>query len=241
MVEMVWPNGTTTRPIVTSGYGPRPVTIAGASSFHRGLDTIGYDLVCAVADGVVESVGWRPGWGGGGYMVWIRHDGFLSRLLHNAEGSARVSPGDAVRMGQPVAVMGNTGIDGGRHSHLEIVVNGTQVDPLPFVTARLAQHAITAARTVPEEEQDMQYIANFGGDILLVDVGQKTYWNIAAGMDTVANAFKRRDWFVKDLGMRELTGPQPPLFIAGFRNITDEATIDSKVLAELRAELSAHG
>jgi hypothetical protein len=240
-----WPNGDTTRPIVTSPYGRRPVTIPGASSFHRGVDTVGYSIIHAIADGVVESVGWIKGWEGGGYMVWIRHDGFLSRNLHLVDGSALVGVGQRVAAGQPIAHMGNTGIDGGVHHHLEVVVNGDQVDPIPFITARLAAsgYAQTAYNSVEEymsSKEDGRFIAAFDGNILVVDIFAGTYWNIARGLPTVGLAFERRDWYVKALGVDELVGPQSPNWIAGLNDITNEGTLDKGVLEEIRKTLAAH-
>jgi hypothetical protein len=156
--SMLWANGTTTRPNVSSGFGRRPVTIAGASSFHRGCDFTGYATVRAVAAGKVVHVGWMAGWPTGGYMVWIQHDGFLSRSLHLVNGSARVHVGQWIDAGDALATMGATGINGGVHHHLEIVVNGVQVDPVPFITARLTARTSAAAfvaAVAPLEEDDM--------------------------------------------------------------------------------------
>lgn len=147
-VQMLWPNGGTTMPQVTSGFGPRPVTIPGASANHLGTDFIGYTTVRAVAAGTVSYVGWRGGWSGGGYMVWVQHDGFLSRSLHLADGSAVVQQGQRVDLGDPLATMGGTGIGGGVHHHLEIAPgSGAQVDPVPFISSRIN------ATPVPHEPQ----------------------------------------------------------------------------------------
>ncbi|MDQ1206215.1 M23 family metallopeptidase [Microbacterium sp. SORGH_AS_0862] len=143
---MLWPNGTNDRPPISSPFGPRDVTQQGASSNHMGTDFIGFAMVRAVAAGRVVSVGWRDGWSGGGYMIWIQHDGFLSRSLHLVNQSAQVSVGDYVAEGQAIGLMGTTAspYPVGRHLHLEIVVNGRQVDPVPFITARLSTGAALA-------------------------------------------------------------------------------------------------
>lgn len=158
----VWPNGTKTKPYVSSGFGPRNLANPNASKFHRGMDTVGFSTVRAVEDGVVRVVGTPGGWSGGGTQVWIQHDGFFSRSLHLASYSVYV--GQEVKAGDPIGVMGRTGaID--IHLHLEISPgtvhhsNTGQVDPVPFITERLGSLAgnVTAPTPapVPEEDDDM--------------------------------------------------------------------------------------
>lgn len=156
---MLWPNGTTTRPNISSPFGPRQVTQAGASSNHLGCDFTGFARVHAVAAGTVVQVGWRDGWAGGGYMVWIQHDGFLSRSLHMVDGSALVRVGDRVAEGQAIGTMGRTARPNpvGLHLHLEIVVGGRQIDPVPFITARLSSSGSAAATiTTAQKGSDMR-------------------------------------------------------------------------------------
>ena len=135
---MLWPNGSKTRPTITSGFGPRKAPVAGASTFHRGTDFVGFSSVKAIAAGTVEAVGTPSGWGGGGLQVWIRHDDrSLSRYMHLA--SYSVSRGTRVGEGQAIGIMGRTGNVSGVHVHLEIVPAGAsaQVDAVPYIQARL--------------------------------------------------------------------------------------------------------
>lgn len=157
----VWPNGTKTKPYVSSGFGPRNLANPKASKFHRGMDTVGFSTVRAVEDGVVRVVGTPGGWSGGGTQVWIQHDGFFSRSLHLASYSVHV--GQQVKAGDPIGVMGRTGaID--IHLHLEIspgkvhYSNTGQVDPVPFITERLGSLAGNVTAPTPAlvpEEDDM--------------------------------------------------------------------------------------
>lgn len=135
---MLWPNGSKTRPTITSGFGPRKAPIAGASTFHRGTDFVGFSAVRAIAAGTVEVAGTPSGWGGGGNQIWIRHaDGSLSRYLHLK--SFSVGRGARVSEGQQIGIMGATGNVSGVHVHLEIVPAGAsaQVDAVPYIQARL--------------------------------------------------------------------------------------------------------
>ncbi|KAA9133744.1 M23 family metallopeptidase [Microbacterium caowuchunii] len=107
-----------------------------------------------VASGADDGTAAYPaGWAAGGRQVWIQHDGFMSRYLHLSEpqyqalraGGAPIyfgGPGTEVQQGQLVGTVGGTNFAGapyGAHLHLEIVVNGAQVDPIPFITDRLGE------------------------------------------------------------------------------------------------------
>lgn len=156
-MPMLWPNGSAARPPVTSPYGPRRAPVAGASTFHRGTDFVGFTRVRAIADGIVVAVGTPGGWAGGGTQVWIQHAGFLSRSMHMVKGSPVVRVGQRVLAGEDLGQMGRTGNVSGVHLHLEIVVNGVQVDPVPFISNRLSVPAAggPTPTPVPKEDDDM--------------------------------------------------------------------------------------
>ncbi len=64
----------------------------------------------------------------GKYIV-IRHDnGYVTRYLHLSK--ALVKPGERVKMGEEIALSGNTGRTTGPHLHYEILVNNRQVDAM---------------------------------------------------------------------------------------------------------------
>ncbi|MFG6277941.1 peptidoglycan DD-metalloendopeptidase family protein [Microbacterium sp. 5K110] len=161
---MLYPNGSTERPTVTSGFGPRQAS-GGASSYHRGADLIGFSIIRAVAAGVVKCSGSAPrGWENGGDQVWIQHDGFFSKSLHQAR--SLVSDGQWVNEGDPVGIgiMGQSGSAQGVHQHLEITPgelhfgNYGQVDPLAFIAARLSRGGSTAS--VGGQQRRTRAVAN---------------------------------------------------------------------------------
>lgn len=149
---MLWPNGKKTAPHISSSFGPRKSPTPGASSSHRGTDFTGFPIIRAVAAGTVVAVGTPAGWSGGGTQVWVQHDGFLTRSLHMVKSSPVVKVGQAVAAGDPLGTMGMTGTATGVHLHLEVVVNNTQIDPVPFIADRLAT---TAGGANASEEDDM--------------------------------------------------------------------------------------
>lgn len=117
----VWP----LRGPITSYFGWR------SRGFHKGIDIDGYtgDPIVAALDGTVVSAGWNGGYG-------------LSLLLDNGNGIATryshaskllVSPGQRVQKGQEIALVGSTGNSTGSHLDFEVIINGTNVNPLNYL------------------------------------------------------------------------------------------------------------
>lgn len=116
---------------LSSTYGQRTDPFHGGNSFHSGLDFAGAPgtRVLAVADGIV-SLAARDG--GYGRVVEITHgNGYVTRYAHNA--SLLVTPGQTVRRGDPIALMGSSGRSTGTHLHFEVLRDGRAVNPLSFV------------------------------------------------------------------------------------------------------------
>ena len=123
------------RPITTgwlsSYFGMRKDPFTSKKAMHKGIDfaaTEG-DKVIATAAGVITWSGERYGYGN---LVEIDHgNGLITRYGHNQ--TLLVTVGEVVTKGQQIAAVGNTGRSTGAHVHYEIIKNGTQIDPLPFV------------------------------------------------------------------------------------------------------------
>ena len=130
--KQVYPEG---RPVqdgwISSYFGRRADPFTGYSAVHKGLDFAGPEgtKVMTVGAGLVTFAGDRSGFG---EMVEINHgNGLTTRYCHNEK--VLVKPGDMVRKGQEVALMGSTGRSTGPHLHFEVLKNGTQVDPLRYI------------------------------------------------------------------------------------------------------------
>ena len=99
--------------------------------WHKGVDwacPIG-TAVKASSAGTVVSAGWISGYG---YCVKINHsDGRQTRYAHLSK--ILVSVGDTVSQGEKIALSGNTGRSTGPHVHFEILIGGTQVNPLKYI------------------------------------------------------------------------------------------------------------
>lgn len=145
---MLYPNGTTTRPTVSSPYGPRDPSI-GVSGWHNGADLIGFATIQAVAAGLVTFAGWLND--AAGYTVVIDHGGGVSSIyMHNA--AHHVRRGQRVTEGQRIARMGMTGNASGLCNHLEIRVHGKSTEPLGYIAKRLTN---PKPATTPRDEEDM--------------------------------------------------------------------------------------
>jgi len=68
-----------------------------------------------------------------GMLVEITHGGgYVTRYAHNA--SILVQPGETVRQGDTIALLGSTGRSTGPHLHFEVLRDGEPVDPLQYLS-----------------------------------------------------------------------------------------------------------
>lgn len=115
----------------SDGFGWRQDPIDGSREFHKGVDIVAPPgtPVRAAADGLVTSAGRMAGYGS---MVQLSHGfgmstryGHLSRVL--------VGPGQRVKRGDVIGLVGSTGRSTGPHLHYEVFRAGVQVDPRKFL------------------------------------------------------------------------------------------------------------
>ena len=116
---------------ISSTFGWRQSPGGIGSTYHEGVD-ISTDYgtpVHVTADGTVTRAAWEEGYG---YLVEVRHaDGFTTRYGHNS--AILVYEGQNLRQGDTVALAGSTGNSTGPHSHYEVRLNGTAMDPALFL------------------------------------------------------------------------------------------------------------
>ena len=112
---------------LTSGFGPRSMPKAGASTYHKGIDiafpTGTHVLACEA--GKVEVAGWRKGFG---KCIIISHGGGVKTTYAHLS-KINVTKGQKVVRGQFIGEVGSTGNSTGPHLHLGVSVNGSYVDP----------------------------------------------------------------------------------------------------------------
>lgn len=126
----VWPFPGHT--VITSPFGYRSST----GSYHTGVDIDGFQSAgspIVAADG--GTVILAEYYGGYGNCVIIDHGNGMSTLYAHLN-SMYVSNGSSVGQGSTIGGVGNTGTcygADGVHLHFEVLVNGSQVDPLGYI------------------------------------------------------------------------------------------------------------
>ncbi|GAC1439797.1 MAG: hypothetical protein NVS3B26_05460 [Mycobacteriales bacterium] len=102
---------------------------------HSGIDLAGPygSAVVAVAEGTVIEADQESGYGN---IVKIQHpDGVVTYYAHLSQ---ILITGGHVDAGQQIALEGNTGHSTGPHLHFEVRIDGTPIDPIPW----LASHGV---------------------------------------------------------------------------------------------------
>jgi len=124
----------TTRPVpgrISSPFGPRRHPVFGSTASHPGIDMQARsgDPIHAAADGVVITARWINGYGN---AVIISHGPKFSTLYAH-QSKLLVSVGDQVSSGDVIGLVGSTGWSTGPHLHFEVRINGTPVNPAPYL------------------------------------------------------------------------------------------------------------
>lgn len=131
--KLEWPTVNAT--YVSSGVGQRTHPKTGKKgTFHKGIDIARNDKsisppIYAAEDGVVLEARRAGGYGN---MIKIKHeDGVETLYGHLSE--FKVKPGQEVRRGQTIGIMGTTGMSTGVHLHFEVYEDGKLQNPLRYV------------------------------------------------------------------------------------------------------------
>ncbi len=132
-------NGLLIRPVpgvVTSPYGYRIHPIYGYWGLHDGTD---FGVSCgegmrAVASGTVIAKYYSSVYGNRLYLSLGQINGRNVTAVYNHATGYRVGVGDHVRQGEVVGYVGSTGWSTGCHLHFTILVNGTAVDPMNWLS-----------------------------------------------------------------------------------------------------------
>ncbi|KGD65462.1 M24/M37 family peptidase [Alcanivorax nanhaiticus] len=130
--DQTWLSG---RPLtkgwMSSRFGRRSDPFTGRVAWHKGVDFAGKEgtPIVATGSGVVTFSGVKSGYG---KLVEINHgNGITTRYGHAVE--LLVEPGEIVRTGDVIAKVGNSGRSTGPHVHYEVLKNGAQVNPQPYI------------------------------------------------------------------------------------------------------------
>ena len=115
---------------MTSRFGHRVSPFTGRKEFHKGVDIANRKgtAILATANGIVSFAGKK---GPMGNVLVIDHGhGVITRYAHLSE--ALKKRGEAVKRGDIIAQMGNSGRSTGPHLHYEVHLNGVPVNPATY-------------------------------------------------------------------------------------------------------------
>jgi murein DD-endopeptidase MepM/ murein hydrolase activator NlpD len=123
----IWP----TRGWKSRGFGREFDPFTGLEQMHRGIDIANHigTPVVAPADGLATVVAVA---GKFGKMIEIDHGyGLETHYAHLSQTNIR--PGQRVKRGDIIGLMGNTGYSTGPHLHYEVLRNGMYVNPNEYI------------------------------------------------------------------------------------------------------------
>lgn len=116
---------------LASGFGMRIHPVYKVKKMHTGIDfaaPIGTPIY-ATADGTIAEVSVR--FSGYGKMVEIDHGfGYRTRYAHMHDFVVR--QGQRVKRGELIGYVGDTGLSTAPHLHYEVLMNGTQINPVHY-------------------------------------------------------------------------------------------------------------
>lgn len=123
-------------PYVTSYYGYRVHPISGDKNYHKGVD-IGLPTgteIKAGFDGTVTTAGYDAGGYGNYIVVEMRTEsGAVIQAKYAHCNTLLFSAGQTVKKGDVIATVGNTGNSTGPHLHIEVIKDGSYLNPIYFV------------------------------------------------------------------------------------------------------------
>jgi murein DD-endopeptidase MepM/ murein hydrolase activator NlpD len=132
----IWPvNGR-----LEDGFGERIDPFSGEGAHHTGVDIIAPTgtTVRATGDGIVSHAEWS---GGYGRLVIIDHgNGLHTYYAHLSRIS--VLPGQEIRQGEIVGLVGSTGRVTAPHLHYEVRVGATPVNPVRYLKHATVMEAV---------------------------------------------------------------------------------------------------
>lgn len=116
--------------MMASGYGYRVDPVYGTKKFHEGMDFSASPgtQVFATGDGVVKKAGWDSGYG---QSIDIDHGyDYLTRYSHLSK--IYVKPGQEIKRGDLIGLVGSTGKSTGPHLHYEVRYKNVPQNPVNY-------------------------------------------------------------------------------------------------------------
>lgn len=113
-----------------SGFGTRMHPIYKTLRTHTGIDLVAPTgtKVFATGDAIVESANFERGYG----KAIVLNHGYKYETMYGHLSEILVRPGQRVKRGEVIGLVGNTGLSTGSHLHYEIIKNGQKVNPVNY-------------------------------------------------------------------------------------------------------------
>ena len=153
---------------VSSTFGMRTIRgVQAWSGFHPGIDYAAPmgTPIHATADGTVDFVGWRDGYGN---TIVLRHHSKITTLYaHQSRFADGIKAGSKVSQGQLIGYVGSTGWSTGPHLHYEFRVADKPIDPLqatanmPVSKPLEPEHLALFAKVIAPYQQQLQVLAKY--------------------------------------------------------------------------------
>lgn len=126
--------------IVTSKFGMRNHPVDGVYKMHNGVDLVAtkdgktgqVDKIMAHTGGTVDAVGYTNTVGN---YINIRVSSDTVMVYRHLRDMPTLKKGETVKKGDIIGIMGKTGKATARHLHWGIKVNGSWIDPAPYLDA----------------------------------------------------------------------------------------------------------
>jgi murein DD-endopeptidase MepM/ murein hydrolase activator NlpD len=115
---------------ITSTFGMRKHPILGYSKMHKGVDFAAATgtPIFAAGDGVIAVLGNQRGYGN---YIRVKHNAqYATAYGHMSRFAKGLQQGSKVRQGEVIGYVGSTGMATGPHLHYEVLVDGTQINPM---------------------------------------------------------------------------------------------------------------
>lgn len=113
-----------------SGFGTRMHPIYKTLRTHTGIDLVAPTgtKVFATGNAIVRSANFERGYG---KTILLDH-GYKYESMYAHLSEIFVRPGQRVKRGEVIGLVGNTGVSTGSHLHYEIIKNGKKVNPINY-------------------------------------------------------------------------------------------------------------
>ncbi len=152
---------------ITSTFGMRKHPILGYSKMHKGVDFAASTgtPIFAAGDGVIVMLGKQRGYGN---YVRIKHNSqYATAYAHMSRFAKGLQQGSKVQQGDVIGYVGSTGMATGPHLHYEVLVDGTQINPMSVKLAGRKLDGKELRRFEAMKAEIRQLRKNFADQVLI--------------------------------------------------------------------------